>query len=136
MYRKWTVNRGSLNERLLWRLSKSPATHSELLKKFGDDFKRRVWYLLKPHRSYNITAGEWFENEKGGRDRIYTLTRFDISEYAYKKYRPIEQAIEINNHKASSDVRAQRTRQAKLRAKLIKAGKYNEEAEKKICGSM
>lgn len=135
VYRKWTITRGDITERVFWRLSKSPATHSELCRKFGETFNKISYALIKPHKSYEITASKWFKNEKGENDRIYTLKRFDCSKYIGNQKRPTAQSAVINNHKPSNELRAIRTREAKLRAKLIAQGKYNEEAEKKICGS-
>lgn len=132
---KWGLNRGDVTERLFWRLSKSPALHSELVGKFGDVIKRIMPAMLRAHVSFDITAGNWFQNEKGERDRLYTLRRLEVGKYNGLRNRSIKQAVEINNHKPSESLRQIRTRQAKLRAKLIATGEYNEEVEKKICGN-
>lgn len=93
--------------------------------------------ILSERKSYLITVGEWFINEKGERDRLYTLERFNSEIYQNRKPRSIrsQPRVKGNSLPCNEGVRAEKIRQAKLRAKLIAVGKYNEEAEKKICGS-
>ncbi|WP_310606734.1 hypothetical protein [Buttiauxella brennerae] len=131
----WIRRGDGLTERVILRLSKSPATHSELVNLFGDVFRNRIKDILRPKKSYEIKAGYWHLNKEGENDRTYTLCYFSPGKQTSKTKRNQNICISKRSLKQCNEhSHAEYIRQAKLRAKLIKIGGYSELEEKKLCG--
>jgi len=129
MYRrgKGYANEG-LKERILWQLSKGPMTATELASVLKIDVHYIVVQLrdrtLAIDKVAKITAGEWFTDENGFRDRVYRLAD-KPKRVAPKPTR--SQTIVISKKALSSRGEEQRQKNiiaAQRRARLIAAGLY------------
>lgn len=120
-------------ERIIWRLSKSPASNSELAKAFGltgNAFYKRIYSLMRPRKSYEISASDLFVNDDGELDRIFTLTRLELSKGIQKT--KVNQSIRLSPYQykfRNQDERDRCILIAKARAKLISSGQYTNNIE-------
>lgn len=114
-------------------LSKGDSSNSELSKLFkltGAAFYRRIYQSLGYRCSYQISASDWFINDFGQRDRIYSLVRAeDIGGKVKVNVCKTIKAVLHNNPEHQKKF----SEMAKERARLIRAGTYNAEAEKELC---
>lgn len=118
-----------LRERLAWHLSKGPATGRQICEAMGfklAEFNAAIASknLLK-QKTACITASEWFVDEDGFRDRIYTLEgkpRRVVPEGG----KTVIYSIKSLRH-SSQENRKRNTERAERRARLIKAGLYIDE---------
>jgi len=129
MYRrgKGYANEG-LKERILWQLSKRPMTAKELAAALKIDVHYIVVQMrdrtLSIDKVAKITAGEWFTDDTGFRDRVYSLAD-KVRRQAPKTTR--SQNILISKKSLSSLGEEQRQNNilaAQRRARLIAAGLY------------
>lgn len=122
-----TSSLAGMKERIVWRLSKGPATGAELAQIFGItrvEMNQRAWDVIRNNTVVEIAASEWFQLAEGGRDRTYTLARKpklvtptgDTPKYTRKTI--------LNTNEESRRIN---TEKAKRRARLIAAGLYIDE---------
>lgn len=122
-----TTSLAGTKERVAWRLSKGPATGTELAEIFGITRVQmnHIASKWKPDEATSsIKASEWFQLPDGGRDRTYSLER---------KPRRVTPSGETPRYTrktfltASKETKRLNTERAKLRARLIAAGLYIDE---------
>ena len=127
MYRRGRggVNDG-LKERIIWQLSTRPMSERELSIALNEP-RYRIRHNLRDHalrkcKVATITAGEWFTDESGERDRVYTL------ESKARRVAPAVTArkaivVSINSLRGSGEDKRQKCIEAAARrSRLIKAG--------------
>lgn len=116
-----------LKERVVWRLSKGPATGTELAAIFDItrvEMNNIASKWSQHEKTARIECGEWFKLPDGGNDRIYTLAskpkritpQGDTPKYTRKTILY-----------ANEESRRVNTEKAKRRARLIAAGLYIDE---------
>lgn len=116
-----------MKERVVWRLSKGPATGAELAEIFGITRVQlnHIAAKWRPNeRTSQIVASEWVPLPEGGRDRTYSL--------AGKPKRVTPRGIEAKYStntilNTNEETRRKNTERAARRARLIKAGLYIDE---------
>lgn len=115
-----------LRERLVWHLSKGPASGRQICAALGFDLKEfnkaiASKNLLK-QKTACVTASEWFIDEDGFRDRVYSL------EGKPKRVVPEAGKTVLYSIKSlrnsSQENRRKNIERAERRARLIKAGLY------------
>lgn len=116
-----------LKERVVWRLSKGPATGTELAEIFNVT-RVKMNHLVGKWLPYQgvvqITASEWFLLPDGGKDRTYTLERKP------KRLAEPGESPKLTKNAicyANEETRRINTERAKRRARLIAAGIYIDE---------
>ena len=113
-----------MKERVVWRLSKGPATGTELAAIFDItrvEMNRIASKWHKHEKTARISAGEWFKLPEGGQDRVYTLVSKP------KRVTPQGETPKYTRKtilNANEETRRINTEKAKRRARLIKAGLY------------
>lgn len=116
-----------MKERVVWRLSKGPATGTELAEIFGITRVQMNHIASKWHKNTKtaqIAASGWYPLADGGRDRTYTLTGKP------KLVTPQGDTPKFTRNTilySSEETRRVNTERAKRRARLIKAGLYIDE---------
>lgn len=113
-----------LKERVVWRLSKGPATGAELAAIFGItrvEMNRIASKWKKHEQTARIESSEWFALPDGGNDRIYTLVS-KLKRVTPQGATPKYTRNTILN--SNEETRRINTEKAKRRARLIKAGLY------------
>lgn len=122
-----TTRNAGMKERIAWRLSKGPATGTELAAIFGITTGQMNHIASKWHKTeaiMQIKVSDWFSLPEGGRDRTYSLERKP------KRITPQGETPKFTRKTmlASSDeTRRINTERAKRRARLIAAGLYIDE---------
>lgn len=114
-----------LKEKIMWQLSKEPMTGQQLaqilkvsIRTIHDNLSDSV---LLNQKVATVTAGEWFSNESGVRDRVYTAPRNP------KRVAVKNKTIVISNRSFSQVGEENRQKNiiaAQRRARLIAAGLY------------
>ena len=116
-----------MKERVVWRLSKGPATGTELAEIFGITRVQlnHIATKWRPNeRTSQIVASEWVPLTDGGRDRTYSLA----SKPKRVTPRGTETKYSTNTIlNTNEETRRKNTERAKRRARLIKAGLYIDE---------
>lgn len=117
-----------LKEKVLYQLSGRAMTGRQLAEKLNVDpkiiFTSLSGHNLRKNKVVNIAAGEWFTDESGHRDRLYTLNK-----------KPRRVAVKVTPEKTivvsmkslaerGEDKRQACVEAAARRARLIKAGLY------------
>ncbi|WP_173634954.1 regulator [Paramixta manurensis] len=114
-----------LKEKVAWQLSKRPMSGSELatiLRMDATEINRMMRYYITENAVVTITAGEWFRDESGFKDRIYTLGR-KAKRVAPRPTKSI--VVSLKSFKnASEEQRQKNILAAQRRARLIAAGLY------------
>lgn len=122
-----TTSLAGTKERVAWRLSKGPATGTELAEIFGITRVQMNHIASKwsQHEAVSaIKASEWFQLPDGGRDRTYSLERKP------KRITPRGETPRYTRKTfltASKETKRLNTERAKRRARLIAAGLYIDE---------
>lgn len=116
-----------MKERVVWRLSKGPATGTELAEIFGITRVQMNHIAAKWHKNTKtaqITASGWYPLADGGRDRTYTLAGKAkvVTPHGYTPKCTLKAILYT-----SEETRRINTERAKRRARLIKAGLYIDE---------
>lgn len=114
-----------LKEKIMWQLSKEPMTGQQLaqilkvsIRTIHDNLSDSV---LLNQKVATVTAGEWFSNESGVRDRVYTAARNP------KRVAVKNKTIVISNRsfaQVGEENRQKNIIAAQRRARLIAAGLY------------
>lgn len=122
-----TTSLAGTKERVAWRLSKGPATGTELAEIFGIT-RVQMNHIASKWNQYEaviaIKASEWFQLPDGGRDRTYSLERKP------KRITPRGETPRYTRKTiltASKESKRLNTERAKRRARLIAAGLYIDE---------
>lgn len=141
MQKKPCVTKGSTKgfvSSVISALYQSPKKHSQLKKILGvGDYalNQRMRQMLIPRKSYEVIAGYWFSNNEGMKDRVYTLVKVDErKKYPERKASQSVKVSEFRNKYRDIASRERCKKLAKKRARLIRAGKYNAQEERKLCG--
>lgn len=133
--RKDAKNAG-FTEKLIWKLSKGDLSHTQIMNAFNltrSQTTTEMCRIIKPKLSYEVQAGEWFFNDDGIKDRIYSLVNITTSR-RFSGGRGKAIVIKPHSYKNAEEKKKNKfTKLAKKRAALIRAGKYNEEAELMLC---
>lgn len=116
-----------MKERVVWRLSKGPATGTELAEIFGITRVQMNHIAAKWHKNTKtaqISASGWYQLADGGRDRTYTLAGKAkvVTPQGYTPKCTLKAILYT-----SEETRRINTERAKRRARLIKAGLYIDE---------
>ncbi|EAM2889424.1 hypothetical protein G6162_001531 [Salmonella enterica] len=118
-----------LAQRVIKLIKKQPLTNSELARLLNIDevqFYKESKSFLRKAKSYEIVAGDIFINASGNKDRAYSLIRHEPKKATPKRM--------VNfNSRGDSMSRVKGNKAAVERRKLIIAGKYNGEEERKLC---
>lgn len=114
-----------LKEKIMWQLSKEPMTGQQLaqilkvsIRTIHDNLSDSV---LLNQKVATVTAGEWFSNESGTRDRVYAAPRNP------KRVAVKNKTIVISNRsfaQVGEENRQKNIIAAQRRARLIAAGLY------------
>lgn len=103
--------------------------NSELARLLNIDevqFYKESKSFLRKAQSYEIAAGDVFINSSGNKDRSYSLVRHEPNKATTKRM--------VNfNSRGDSLSRVKGNKAAVERRKLIIAGKYSAEEERKLC---
>lgn len=125
-YRRGCNNSG-MKERVCWRLSKGPATGSELAEMLGMDLPAFNRYarsaLLSGSATAVISASEWVKLEGRRLDRTYTLESIGSNRVKPKAGKSILVSKRTLSH-LHPGMKEKNIEAAKRRARLIRAGIY------------
>nr|WP_154325080.1 regulator [Pantoea sp. 201603H] len=124
-YRRNHGRNSGLKEKVAWQLSKRPMSGKELADIFRmepAELNSIMRYYINENAVATITAGEWFIDESGFRDRIYTLEK-KAKRIAPRPTKTI--VVSLKSFKnAGEEQRQKNILAAQRRARLIAAGLY------------
>lgn len=116
-----------LKEKVVWKLSKGPATGRELSEQFGlalVDLNRIAAQWLRGKKIVAIEATDWVTGEDGIRDRTYRLVKKPQFVSPPGRTRPCTRRAKEQVLKGE---REKNIEKARRRARLIAAGLYIDE---------